>query len=95
MVKGFVSKGDLEKSMNILKGDLRTMEEMMKKKMDNTMGHMEDNIVERILSSYKTQRKSFQKGMMWARVLMMIKIVLMLSNHPLISMLLEDLIPIQ
>ena len=49
LVKGFVSKGDLEKSMNSLKGDLRTLEEMMENEMQNTMGHMEDNIVERIV----------------------------------------------
>ena len=44
LVKGFVSKGDLEKSMNRLKGDLKTLEEM-KKKMENIVGHTEDNIV--------------------------------------------------
>ena len=64
LVKAFVSKGNLDKSMNSLKGDLRTLEEMMEKKMDNTVGtleemienqmentvgHMEDNIVERIV----------------------------------------------
>ena len=49
LVKGFVSKGDLEKSMNSLKGDLRILEEMMENKMDNIVGHMEDNIVERIV----------------------------------------------
>ena len=38
LVKEFVSKGDLEKSMNSLKGDLRTLEEMMEKKMENIVG---------------------------------------------------------
>ena len=45
-----------------------------------------------LLSSYKTQRKSFLKVMMWCRVLIMINIKLMLRNNPLISLLLEDLI---
>ena len=58
LVKGFVSKGELEESMNSLKGDLekskegrvKTLEEMMENKMKNTMGHMKDNIVESVIT---------------------------------------------
>lgn len=62
LVKGFVSKGDLEKSMNSLKGDLRTLEEMMEKKMENIMGPMEDNIVERIAKLLQNTKEKIPKG---------------------------------
>ena len=38
LVKGFVSRGNLEKSMNSLKGDMKTLEEMIEKQMENTVG---------------------------------------------------------
>ena len=72
LVKGFVSKGDLDKSMNSLKGYLKTLEEMMEKKMENTMGHMEDSIVERIVKLLRNTKEKLSKGMMWTRVLMII-----------------------
>ena len=62
LVKGFVSKGDLEKSMNSLKGYLRTLEEMMENKMENTMGHMEDSIVERIVKLLQNTKEKIPKG---------------------------------
>ena len=62
LVKGFVSKGDLEKSMNSLKGDLKTLEEMMEKKMENTVEHMEDNIVERIIKLLRNTEDRVLKG---------------------------------
>ena len=62
LVKGFVSKGDLEKNMNNLKGDLRTLEEMMETKMENIVGHMEDNIVERIVKLLQNTEENLPKG---------------------------------
>ena len=49
-------------------------------------------IFKEFLSSYNIKRKRFLKRMMWAKVLVRIKIVLMLRYHPLISTVLEYLI---
>ena len=62
LVKGFVSKGDLEKSMNNLKGDLKILEKMMENKMENTVGHMEYNIVERIVKLLQNTEEKLPKG---------------------------------
>ena len=77
LVKGFVSKGGLEKSMNSLKGDLRTLEEMMENKMENTVvtleemmekkmenivRHRKDNIVERIVKLLQNIEEKLPKG---------------------------------
>ena len=42
-----------------------------------------------MLISYNTHRKNFIMVIMWAKVLMMIEIVLILRNYPLVSILLE------
>ena len=62
LVKELVSKGDLEKSMNNLKGDLKKLEEMIENKMENTVGHMEDNIVERIVKLIQNTEEKLPKG---------------------------------
>ena len=52
-------------------------------------------IFKEFLSSYNIKRKRFLKRMMWATILVRIKIVLMLRYHPLISTVLEYLILVQ
>ena len=50
-------------------------------KIEERMGHMEDNIG-RIVKTLHFKRKIFLNKMKWAMILMRIKIVLMLSYHP-------------
>ena len=64
----------------------------MEKKLETNMGNMEKKLEESteiIVNLIQHPRKSFLMMIIWAKVLMMKEIVLILRNHPLVSLLLE------
>ena len=78
MVKGFVSKGDLERSMYILRkyfekgleGSIKTLDldnlqihiEERMIHMENIVGHMKDNIVGRVVKILQNPKEKIHKG---------------------------------
>ena len=101
LVKGLVSKGELDQSINKLRGDLeKNMKGSVKigdlanlqVEIAESMGNMEKKLggrIEIIVNLIQHPEEKLPNDDNVGKVLMMKEIVLILRNHPLVSLLLE------
>ena len=93
--KGVVKTLDLYNMEKKLETNMGDIEKKLEESIETNMGNMEKKMekleesMERIVNLIQHDRKRFLMMIRWTKVLMMKEIVLILRNHPLVSLLLE------